>query len=355
MAIKMESVRFFTRDEYYQELAKRAGAARKGQVVVVATMSFKPELPGLQPVLDGLMQAAGNGAKVRLIVDAYNFLINNARPGPLFFKATLPERLPKVYQYRLTALEQLKVAAGSYSIINWPARALTNPFAGRSHLKFAIIGQRLYIGGCNLNPRDHIDVMVGWQDQRTSDWLSGIAEAINKAGNVKRALQGQDTSFTIDSQNTLLVDAGVKKQSLIFDQAMRLIDEAEERIFMTCQYFPNSTTARHLAAAVKRGVDVQLIYGHHGQHPFPLNIAHHLVELWERLRNPAVLFRYGLPKDSKSLHAKVLVSEKAAMVGSHNYVTAGVRFGTAEIALHNTESKFGAILTQTILNQLQNA
>jgi cardiolipin synthase len=336
MPMDMESVTLFSRDEYYRELAERAAATKKDQRVVVSTMSFTPELPGLQPVLEGLMRAVRNGAQVRLMVDAYAFLINNSRPGPLFFKTILPARLPKLYRYRLALLEQLKAATGSYAIINWPSRAFTNPFAGRSHLKFAIIGEWLYIGGCNLNPRDHIDIMVGWKDQRASDWLYNFADAISKTGSVKGALQGKDTSFVVDEQNTIFVDAGVKRQSVIFDQAMRLIDEAEKEIFMTCQYFPNSITTRHLAAAVERGVEVKLVYGHPGQHPFPFNIAHHVVELWERLHNPAVLFRHGLPKGSPSLHAKVLVSEKAAMVGSHNYVTAGVKFGTAEIALYST-------------------
>ena len=36
------------------------------------------------------------------------------------------------------------------------------------------------------------------------------------------------------------------------------------------------------------------------------------------------------------LHAKVLVSERCAIIGSHNYVWQGVRFGTAEIAFITT-------------------
>ena len=39
---------------------------------------------------------------------------------------------------------------------------------------------------------------------------------------------------------------------------MQLIDEARERVLITCQYFPNDVTAAHLQAAYERGVKVEI-------------------------------------------------------------------------------------------------
>jgi cardiolipin synthase len=315
-------------------------------------MSFKPERPGLEPLLNALKTAAQRGAEVDLIVDAYAFLVNDGKPGPLFYRAQLPKKLPKLYQRRLDILNELKVAGVRCTIINWPKKPFQNPFAGRSHLKFAVINERMYIGGCNLNPGDKADVMVGWDDKNTADWLYGLSQKIISKRNVKEAVNYHDLSFEVDAGSNLLFDAGVADRSRIYEAALDLIDSAQKEVLLTCQFFPNSVTARHLRLAAERGTKVTIIYNHPSAHPFPMNILHSLVTRYERLRCPKSFFKHELPKGHPYLHAKVLVSEKAAMVGSHNYVTAGVRFGTAEIALHRTDQDFAHQLIATINQQL---
>lgn len=307
---------------------------------MLATMSFKPEFKGLEMVFEALEGAAKRGAVVDLLVDAYAFLINDARPGPLFFRAVLPKNLHEPYATRKQALNRLEAAGVRCTIINKPDRRFTNPFSGRSHIKLAIVGNYAYTGGCNLNPRDHIDVMVGWLDQKSSDWLYELMQQAVQTGSVREALQGKDTSLQIDDSTKILIDAGVRGQSLIYKEALALMDSTRSTLFMTCQYFPDGSTTRHLHDAYRRGADVKIVYGNPAQHPFPHNLLHHGVKLLEKRRRPASFFAHELQKGGRSLHAKVLVSEYAAMVGSHNYVPAGVKWGTAEIALHSTDSYF---------------
>lgn len=331
---------YFSRLEYYEDLARRISHAEAGERVVLMTMSFKPEKPGLEAIVDALCSAARKGANVDFLVDAYPFIMSDARPGPLFFKGELPTKLPEPYRTRFDILQRIEAAGGRYKIINWPKRSFANPFSGRSHMKLGIIGNYVYTGGCNLNPRDHIDVMVGWEDGSSADWLYNITQRIIAEGSVYDALAANDTLHKIDETTTLLIDAGIRNQSIIYQNALELIDAAVEELFMTCQYFPNGETIKRLHRAEKRGVKVKILFGNPAQHPIPFNLLHHGVKNFERLRRPESFFNDQLPKHGPTLHAKVLISEKAAMVGSHNYVPAGVKWGTAEIALRSEDKNF---------------
>jgi hypothetical protein len=86
---------------------------------------------------------------------------------------------------------------------------------------------------------------------------------------------------------------------------------------------------------------VTIIYNHPSKHPFPFNFLHQGVVWSEKLSYSSHFFANQLPKDSDFIHAKLLATDKGTIIGSHNYVRAGVRFGTAEIALLSTNRHFG--------------
>jgi hypothetical protein len=60
----------------------------------------------------------------------------------------------------------------------------------------------------------------------------------------------------------------------------------------------------------------------------------------ESLRVPSHFFEGMIAKKNTMLHAKLLATDAGAMIGSHNYVRAGVALGTAEIALLSYNSSF---------------
>lgn len=133
---------------------------------------------------------------------------------------------------------------------------------------------------------------------------------------------------------------------------MDIIDGAQERLLITCQFFPNDVTARHLLAAQRRGVKVDILYNDPSKHPFPYNLLHRMVIAREGLKLPANFFAQALKRDKPYLHAKLLVSEQAAMMGSHNLVTAGVRLGTAEIAMVFTDPTVGDSAAENLRSQI---
>ncbi len=341
----------YSRREYLAELVRRVAAARPGDRVLLSTMAYDIAVSEIERLMHELRLAAARGVQVRIFVDAFSFMVKSGlMPGPLFFAKKLPNRLARPFTERLAGLENIQANGGSYTITNLPTRPLSTPFAGRSHIKFAVVNDYVMFGGCNLNAMDQIDVMIGVHNSKLANWLSEFSERLAQQRTVRRVLADEDQVIPVDELTTLLVDAGRPNQSVILDQALALIDEATEHIWLTCQYFPNDITARHLSLALARGADVTILYNHPSRHPFPL--LHHLSIRAEKLRTPGVLFMSQLPKTHDFLHAKVLVTDKGTMIGSHNYVRAGVRFGTAEMTLLSRDARVGSLARQAVEKQL---
>jgi phosphatidylserine/phosphatidylglycerophosphate/cardiolipin synthase-like enzyme len=321
----------YSRPEYFQDLIDCAAKLRKGDSMTLMTMNFDPQVSLIGELMDALSQAAIRGVEIRLIVDAMDFVQDqNGVLGPLFYGKPLSEKITGTALYKYQKLEKLRADGGHYWVINQPAHAFSLPIAGRSHIKLALINHRVYLGGCNLDSADCIDIMVGWNDVKTAQWLYALTEQIVASGNVKKALRGADITHEVDDNLTIYVDSGIRKQSVIYKQALQLIDEANSEAYITCQFFPGGPTAKHLLAAQKRGADVTIIYNNPNKHRQPLRQK--IYNLRERFRLPASFFKDELPVSEQKLHAKVIATESGALIGSQNYVDIGVKLGTAEIA-----------------------
>lgn len=351
LPIAHDAFQFYSKLEYIADMTKRARAAKPGDRIVMMTLVLDPVDPPIGRLFDSLCKAAERGVKVMFMVDAYNLLLTGRngiiKPGPLFYHREIPAETLAGHPM-LQALKRLEAAGGRGLITNRPGRRFTNPFAGRSHIKLGLVNDRIYVGGCNLMVSSEIDMMVGWNDPEAAAWLHDICDQIAVTGNTDDAFQDQDIVRPLDARTELLIDAGKPQQSIIYHKALQLIDEAKESVFITCQYFPNHVTARHLAAAHKRGAQVTIIYNHPDKDNWPFNLIHRAVVRLERRRNPGSFFVHELPAGTSFLHAKVLATESAGMVGSHNYVRAGVNWGTAEIALLRHDAEFGRHLRDKI-------
>lgn len=338
----MPSLKFLPTGDYFAEITERIARTRRGDRVALMTMGYNPGVATIGRLTDELIAAAGRGVRVQLNIDAYSFMVDDVSElptGPLMLRGSL-QRLPPAYAKKLACLEKLADHGGGYRILNQPTSRLTNPFAGRSHIKATVINNEAYLGGCNLSHPTLTDAMVRLKDAALADWLHDMILETARSGNVRQAFNDADAIRKLDKTTTIFLDAGIKKQSIIYEQALALIDQAQERIVLTCQFFPGSTTAQHLAAAYERGVDVTVYFNSPRQHPALKSFAMQLVQRYESWQHPKELFSRELPKNTPFLHAKLLATEKAAMIGSHNYVTQGVNLGTAEIALLRKDATF---------------
>lgn len=349
---EMANYTLLTRPEYFKTLAKQIKAAKRGERVLIATMHFDITEPLVADIAEALTAAARRGCHVTLLVDAINFLMDHRGiPGPLLVRHSITH-LSGEYSQIHSMLERLHAAGGTYRITNMPKHRLRLPVTGRSHLKGAVIGDWVFIGGCNLNRPEQLDVMVSWQDKHTADTLEDWFNRIAESGQVREAFSDVDVEAKIDNSSRFLLDAGVPGQSLIYDEALRLIDDAKEWIYITCQYFPGGVTAQRLAAAQARGVRVEIDYSHPRSHgtAAAMQRLHQISQRARRL--PRNFFTRQLGKTVPKLHAKVLASEREALIGSHNYISQGVRFGTAEIALHTTNKLLIAHVCSFVQKQL---
>jgi len=334
-------VRLLDKPAYLQHLADAIGRTKRGDRVAVASFTFEPEEPPIARLVSELCAAAQRGVQVSLAVDAYIFLLHGRRktPGPWWFNMQAKPPLHGVFRERLAAIEVLRNSGVVVGITNQPARRFSTPQRGRSHIKAAVVNDQVYVGGCNLSDF-RLDLMLQWHDSDTADWLYPHLCAMATLERTSEAFDGQDWAQPVQGGAMLLVDAGLPERSIILDRSLELIDTAQRWIFIASQYFPHGLTGQHLQRARQRGVTVYTMHNHPSQHGLAEGSLLHLVLLRERTRLPRSAFAGQLAKQQHYLHAKVLATEQGAIVGSHNYVPTGTKFGTAEIALQVQEAAF---------------
>lgn len=337
----MATYDILNRLEYFKHLIARCDTAKKGDIIVLMTLEFRPDQKIIQDLVDALGAAAERGAKVLFLVDAYSFMLKaGSILGPVFFRKKEPKLGYGQFKDVVQTVQKLRERGVLCEVINKPTRGLKNPFRDRSHIKYAVINDEVLIGGCNLSHPEQLDVMVRTYGKKLANYLINFAEEVMEAKDVRLALNHRDVVFKVDKETELLIDAGVRRQSVIYDKAFQLIDKASQKIYMTCQYFPNSRTPAELAKAHDRGVDVHLVYNHPFKHKGPVRGAQKRTVAYKKKRLPESVFKNQLDIDDDYLHAKILLSEKEGIIGSHNFVKLGVNLGTAEIALRSTSKEF---------------
>ena len=337
---------FLTRAEYLEELVYRLQQTKPGDRFLLMTHTLSVNEPAIAKLIEELSGAARRGVSIKFTLDERSFPILQSMP--------LNDTQQSIIQNTRDALQKLEDAGVIYSITNKSYKRLVNSFAGRSHIKLAIINDDVYIGGCNLDSKGKIDMMVHWRDAGSANWLYDLMTEVINRQNTRLAFGDKDKEWQLDKNTKILLDAGKSGQSIIYEEALKLIDNAEEWIVMTSSVFPSSLTAKHLASAFNRGVSVNLYFNHPSKHSKGHNILHHIVLMHERSRRPSALFDHQLHKDLPYLHAKLLATDHGAMIGSHNYIAAGVTFGTAELTLLRYDNQFAQAAVAHFHQQLAN-
>jgi phosphatidylserine/phosphatidylglycerophosphate/cardiolipin synthase-like enzyme len=336
---------------YFAEMLATIRQSKPGDRLGLTTMNFDPIGPTIADIMQALAAAASRGVVVYMLVDAHAFMVDyhEHSTGPLLKHGNIASlRAAKEFRIKYQCLDTLAQAGGHYQVINTPSANIRLAVAGRSHIKTFIYNDTFYVGGCNLGRSSQIDCMVRLTDHLTADWLWKLLVNTTATGRMRQTLHDTDQQLQIDPQTSLFIDAGKPNQSLILEQAIQLIDSAEEYIYMTCQYFPNSITASHLARAYNRGVKTEVYYNGADKQTKLFGMIQQAVMVGEKIRLPKELFSHELPATTERLHAKVIATDKGAIIGSHNYVTLGVRLGTAEIALVRRDRQFSEQLKATL-------
>lgn len=332
--------------DYFSSLSNAISSTVEGDRVAVTTMGFDPDEPLPNKIVSQLNQAGSRNVTVALGVDAFA-LLETTGMGPFSFPKSAYNS--EAAQRRMSALSQLAAhSTARYGIINMPTSPVANLFAGRSHMKLAVINDQAYLGGPSFQGCDRLDMVVGISDKQAADWLYTLATNITDIGDTNAVLGDADKEIPVDNVTDILIDVGKPGQSHILSEAMEIIDTANEHITIASQFLPTGEMGKKLAKAIKRGVDVHIAYNHPSKFD-RMNLAHHMILAREKLRKPPEFFNNQVPLIRPPLHAKAIVNESTGMVGSHNLVETGVKLGTPEIALRRRTSQFAQAVRSLLL------
>ena len=333
---------------YVDALTQSIAEKSHGDRIAVATMSLEPTEEPVNQLLNAMEQAAQRGAEVSLLVDGYAFLVDSESHqfGPLFVPFTT-----SIFTHRRKTLACLAKAGAHVTVTNKPSRYASNPFAGRSHIKGAVINDTAYIGGPNLHNVDRVDAALEIPNAELADFVFASLKRLEKTGDARTAVQEGQTYFADGS--SLLLDSGERQKSYIQSFARRLIASAQEDdwLLFTTQFVPRGQILQDLAAAHERGVDVQAIFTPPSGKNAVMSASERFA--FHRLRKtlPKGLVKKLILPSNKPVHAKVIATPRNVLVGSHNFDPRGIQFGTAEIAYACSSTELGQKLGEHILRQ----
>lgn len=334
----MSSYILLSKNDYFEDLISEVQKLKKGDSLYLMTMAIDSSSNLVSKLFSEIEKSLDRGSHISILIDAYEYIISNQKRGlgPLFYSNKLNGRLSgHFYTVLNNRIESLKQAGAKVEIINKPRHVISSPIRHRSHIKLAVLDSLTYVGGVNLVDDGHEDYMVKINNKDLSLDLQSVLDKVNITKNVRQAL---NSNFRLNNKSDqIVIDQGRSNDSVILDQAIDIINRAQKDIIFTCQFFPDRVILLPLKNAARRGVKTKIIFNHHSKHFFPLSFVQFLMLLTTKLFLPKNLELIRRSRSEKFLHAKILLTEQSIIIGSHNMVGAGVKYGTAEIALISTD------------------
>lgn len=303
--------RIITASEYPQVLSRHIKNAKKS--IVLAALVLRTGTAMAQ-ILDAAMAAARRGVRVDIIADPYSL-----------HTASRPERVPiaifkEECRRTLEFCSNIQLLGGS---VHWTKPLGVIPYKGRFHAKAAIIDDHVFsFGGINLDDSsfDAIDYMLYTQNTRIAAVLT---EVLLRSGRL------HDFTQKLDTKNTLLFDAGIPGESIIYSHACHLAEQAR-----SVQYLSFMCPTGRLAKILKqKEADCYFMP------PWHLGtILADVAQQWDSWMTHVP----NLYKGTQRVHAKCMLFDmpdgtKIALTGSHNFSWRGVAFGTQELALQSAD------------------
>jgi cardiolipin synthase A/B len=311
-------------DRYFLALLRDIARARR--TIDIETYIFCDDDLG-RAVISALNEAAVRGVQVRIMVDGVGSSMGSTR---YLFSNVLPIVEARIYHplpWRVF-LDRLKTSTGASELMS-----LFLKINRRNHRKTCVIDKNsAWIGSMNICA-SHLESRAGdsaWRDTGvhiTGKGVTSLSHAFerawHRAGPIEEieffpvpAYERPSRRFIkkVTSRNLLvrLNDTWSMRRRHYVDLLDR-IDRAQERIWITNAYFvPHASLLRAIAAAARRGVDVRVLVP---------NRCDIVFIPWVRrafyfglLRAGVRIFEY-VPR---MLHAKTLIIDDWAMVGSSN-------------------------------------
>lgn len=313
--------------EFLDDFIKHAKHAKKRIYAQCMIIESGEAMDLIEPVL---IQKAKEGVDVRFTIDWVWQKYVHAEPD------VFPVLNPKTRQYNhvlhkktFDLIKRWSDAGINFTVTNPPGFISSKlPIFRRNHTKIYVVDdEAVWVGGINFFDLafEWIDFMVKFTDP---DFITPIAEQFHKV-NEKRPNNNYIT--TLDKENKLVVDAGKIGDSIIYDQAIELIRQAKKSLLFVSQFVPDGRILDEIIKAYKQGVTCTIMTSNKDYRTFtkfPYNRPYHA--FLNKTKDTSLILHH----QRTQAHAKlIIVDDKVAMFGSHNFVNVGVILGTEEIAV----------------------
>ncbi|MBC7943326.1 hypothetical protein H7X68_02410 [Candidatus Saccharibacteria bacterium] len=271
-------------------------------------------------LINALTEAAGRGVVVEVAADVLTY---GTLGGFL-----LPSRYRTAQTRATTRMSKRFIKSGVK--FTWLGSARTTIFSGRTHIKWCMVDDTVYsFGGVNLYQKgiENNDYMFRIDDGVLADKL---VDEYHRLVRADAGVYSYRSHCFKHGDDTILIDGGFFGDSIIYRRACKLASEATKITYVS-QYCPTGKLARLL-----RKTDSQLYFNPALN---ATNIDRFVIRVGMFLSGHKTLYT-----KSRYLHAKFMIFDmpdgrRIALTGSHNFVNAGVLFGTREIALQTENSK----------------
>jgi len=329
--------------------------AGEGEKVWLRTMHCR-ESEAMRFLGPKLIEAAGRNADVRIIYDPISYFESSGLPS-YARHFPIPGRGEIANEYERNKALVAKLAHGGVQMDHSRPETLGRqlvPYTGADHIKGVRIRDRFWFGDKNLEDKSFSEMkgfVIEIPNQEIIDKLTAII------GSTSSPATDQLIEIASDPATTIIWDAGIPGQSVILDTAQKdVIGKESEFIGTATQFYPEGRYYRALKEARERGSTVESITsspGYFGISPYALvnDLAGKGIR-WDGLSLPEAFLKEARERfraqdagstgdfrmlfAPKGIHAKYVVTPTEVEFGTNNHSEAGVRAGTAELAIHST-------------------
>ena len=322
-------------EEYLENITNLIKKSKNTIYIQAMYFCFDDSLKGF---VEELIGAKKRGVDVKLNIDNYSVPYNNGHKYLIHIKKENRIKCVSAASKSKNYLNMLIENGVDINFINQYkyGKFLSEyiPFLGRNHMKITLIDDVSFIGGINFSSKsfNYSDFMIRTENK---DMLSALKKIfIDNRDNKKQ----NDKKIKINDRNILLVDSGKARQSIIYESSIECINNAKESIRYISQFFPDFKILDALENAVNRGVNVEIIT--HSNEIAEKKYRHKIEKILFNISNSNISNVYE--NSDRYIHAKMMIIDKdtsspSVILGSHNFSTFGVLFGTAEISIYSKE------------------
>lgn len=289
----------------------------------------------LEQIETVVVKKAQEGVDVHVIIDwvSERYVEDNPHILPTL-KKSVKTKKDLVHRQTKLLINRWKQAGVTFTTTNSQSGiSLFLSIYGRNHKKIYLVDDTaVWLGSANLLDRtaQSVEIMAKFTNPAM---IQAVSEEFFKVNNNRPA---KNYSVMVSPLYELLVDAGTRGKSIIYDTATEAVTAAKESIIFASPFVPDGKILREIIAASRRGVPVTIITSnidHKNFTLFPYNIPYKLMlEKIKHEKNISVLYQ------DRKVHAKILlIDQKSVLFGSHNFVDIGVQLATEEIAVKTTD------------------